>query len=64
MKYKLCFIMFYIDPVCKKRLRKKQEYAIIKHNNTAYHLCCKTCKEAFEKDQNYYLSKNQTYRVR
>lgn len=49
--------MYYIDPVCKKKLRRKEEYAIVKANGEAYHLCCKACKDAFEKDQTKYLSK-------
>lgn len=41
--------MFYTDPVCKKKLRRKQEYAIIKYGGVVYHLCCKACKEEFER---------------
>ncbi len=41
--------MFYIDPVCRKKLRKKEEYAILKHDGIAYHLCCKMCKDEFTK---------------
>ncbi|MFH1820384.1 MAG: YHS domain-containing protein [Candidatus Nealsonbacteria bacterium] len=51
--------MFYIDPVCKKRLRKKQEYAIIKHNGKVYHLCCKVCKELFIMSAQSYIPKKQ-----
>ena len=39
--------MHYTDPVCKKKLPKKQEYAIIKYHGVAYHLCCATCKDNF-----------------
>ncbi len=39
--------MYYIDPVCKKKLRRKEEYAILKSNGVVYHFCCKACKEAF-----------------
>jgi YHS domain-containing protein len=42
--------MFYIDPVCKKRLRRKEECAILKYGGNVYHLCCKTCKEEFQKN--------------
>lgn len=39
--------MYYIDPVCHKKIRKKQEYAIIKFRGAAYHLCCDACKDIF-----------------
>ncbi len=39
--------MHYFDPVCKKKLRKKTEFAIIKFRGVAYHLCCESCKEIF-----------------
>ncbi|MCL4704973.1 YHS domain-containing protein [bacterium] len=42
--------MIYIDPVCKKKLHKKAAYAIVKYQGTAYHLCCRECKDAFEKN--------------
>lgn len=41
--------MQYIDPVCKKKLRRKEEYAILKYGGNVYHFCCKTCKEEFQK---------------
>ncbi len=41
--------MFYIDPVCKKKLRRKEEYAILRYGGNVYHLCCKACKEEFQK---------------
>jgi YHS domain-containing protein len=47
--------MFHIDPVCTKKLRRKQEYAILKYGGNVYHLCCKACKEAFEKHPIQYL---------
>ncbi|HBT92634.1 MAG TPA: YHS domain-containing protein [Candidatus Veblenbacteria bacterium] len=39
--------MFNIDPVCKKKLRRKEAYGIVKYGGTAYHLCCKACQEEF-----------------
>lgn len=42
--------MFNIDPVCKKKLRRKQEYAILKYGGGNHYLCCKACKEEFEKN--------------
>lgn len=39
--------MYYIDPVCHKKIRKKQEHAIIKFRGIAYHLCCAACKDIF-----------------
>ena len=36
--------MFKIDPVCKKKLRRKQEYGIVKYGGTVYHLCCQACQ--------------------
>lgn len=46
--------MIYIDPVCKKKLHKKAAYAIVKYQGTAYHLCCRECKDAFEKNPAQY----------
>lgn len=46
--------MTYIDPVCKKKLHKKAAYAIVKYQGTAYHLCCRECKDAFEKNPAQY----------
>lgn len=40
--------MFNIDPVCKKRMRRKQEYAILKYGGRVYYFCCRSCKDAFE----------------
>jgi YHS domain-containing protein len=50
--------MHYIDPVCKKKLHKKQEFAIKKVNGQVFHLCCQTCSDVFEKDPNRYMKKN------
>ena len=47
--------MFRIDPVCKKKLRRKEEYAILKYGGDAYYLCCKTCKEEFQKSPIKYI---------
>ena len=47
--------MQFIDPVCRKKLRKKEEYAIIKYGGNIYHLCCKSCKEAFEQNPLKYI---------
>lgn len=46
--------MYYIDPVCKKKLRKKEEFAIVKYGEHVYHLCCKACKDAFDRDPSLY----------
>ena len=46
--------MIYIDPVCKKKLHKKAAYAIVKYQDTAYHLCCRECKDAFDKNPGKY----------
>ena len=48
--------MQFVDPVCKKKLRKKEEYAIIRYRDNVYHLCCKTCKEAFDRNPLQYIS--------
>ncbi|HBT91878.1 MAG TPA: YHS domain-containing protein, partial [Candidatus Veblenbacteria bacterium] len=42
--------MFIIDPVCKKKLRRKQEYAILKYGGSTYYVCCKVCQEEFERN--------------
>ena len=47
--------MFNVDPVCKKRLRRKQEYAILNYGGSVYHLCCRVCKEEFEKNPLKYV---------
>lgn len=47
--------MFYIDPVCKKKLRRKEEFAILKYGGNVYHLCCRACKEEFEKHPAEYI---------
>ncbi len=49
--------MFYIDPVCKKKLRRKEEYAILKYGGNVYHLCCRECKEAFLENPSQYVPK-------
>lgn len=46
--------MYYIDPVCKKRVRKKSEYAILKFRGQVYHFCCSVCKESFERQPEKY----------
>lgn len=51
--------MQFIDPVCKKRLRKKEEYAIIKYGGNIYHLCCKACKEEFQKSPIKYIPRGE-----
>lgn len=53
--------MFNIDPVCKKKLRRKEEYAILKYGGNAYHLCCKACKEEFQKNPIQYIPKGKTH---
>lgn len=47
--------MFYIDPVCKKKLRKKEEYVIITYGGAVYHLCRKACKGEFQKSPVKYI---------
>lgn len=47
--------MFHIDSVCKKRLRRKEEYATLKYGGGTYYFCCKTCKEEFEKSPLRYI---------
>ncbi len=47
--------MFNIDPVCKKRLRRKQEHAILKYGGSVYHFCCGACKESFEQNPLKYI---------
>ncbi len=47
--------MKYIDPVCGKKLRRKEEYAILKHDGNVYHLCCRECKEAFQENPSHYV---------
>lgn len=46
--------MYYIDPVCHKKLRKKEEYSIIKYHGFAYHVCCEACKQVFESNPSLY----------
>ncbi|HEY4504661.1 MAG TPA: YHS domain-containing protein [Candidatus Paceibacterota bacterium] len=53
--------MFYIDPVCKKRLRRKEEYAILKYGGHVYHFCCKTCKEEFQKNPILYILEGKVH---
>ena len=55
--------MLYIDPVCKKKLRKKQEYAILKYRGNVYHFCCKVCKEQFEKNPAEYVPEEDKNRI-
>lgn len=47
--------MFNIDPVCKKRLRRKEEYAILRYGGNVFHLCCRACKEEFERNPLKYI---------
>ncbi len=47
--------MYYIDPVCKKRLRRKEEYAILRYGGNVYHVCCKACQEEFQKSPVKYI---------
>jgi YHS domain-containing protein len=47
--------MFHIDPVCKKKLRRKEEYAILRYGGGIYYVCCKACKEEFEKSPIKYI---------
>ena len=52
--------MIYIDPVCKKKLHKKAAYAIVKYEGTAYHLCCREFKDAFDKNpQRYHVRESK-----
>jgi len=51
--------MFFIDPVCLKKLRKKQEYAILKNQNKIYHFCCLACKLLFIKQPDQFLNKDR-----
>ena len=55
--------MYYIDPVCKKKLRRKEEYAILKFNRAVYHFCCKACKEIFLFSPYEYVPKPQVLKV-
>jgi YHS domain-containing protein len=58
-RYRYIIIKFYymynIDPVCHKKLKKKQEYAIINNQGKVYHLCCLACKTLFVKHPDYYI---------
>ncbi len=47
--------MFNVDPVCGKKLRRKQEYAILKYGGNNFYFCCKACKEEFEKTPIKYI---------
>ncbi len=47
--------MFHIDPVCKKKIRRKEEYAILKYGGGIYYFCCKSCKEEFQKSPIKYI---------
>jgi YHS domain-containing protein len=49
--------MLYIDPVCLKKLKKKQEFAIIKKQDDSYHLYCPACKALFEQNPDFYITK-------
>lgn len=51
--------MYYTDPVCKKKIRKKQEHAIIKFRGIAYHLCCASCKDNFIMRPEEYVPQNE-----
>lgn len=51
--------MLHIDPVCKKKIRRKEEYAMIKYGGVVYHLCRKACKDEFEKHPLEIYSQNQ-----
>lgn len=51
--------MQFIDPVCQKKLKKKQEFAIIKYQGNSYHLCCLACKTLFEQNPDFYLAKTR-----
>lgn len=61
--------MFHIDPVCKKKIRRKEEYAILKYGGGTYYMCCKACKEEFQKTPIKYIpdgigaSKNNQERI-
>jgi len=51
--------MYYIDPVCNKKIRKKQEFAIIKNQGKVHHFCCLACELLFLKQPDLYLRKNK-----
>lgn len=50
--------MYYVDPVCGKKFRRKEGYAILKRGDDVYHLCCRECKEAFQENPSQYLHKD------
>ncbi len=47
--------MIYIDPVCKKKLRRKEEYAILKYGGNEFRFCCQACLAAFRKTPLAYI---------
>jgi YHS domain-containing protein len=50
--------MNYIDPVCRKKIKTKQEFAIIKYQDKVYHVCCLACKMLFTKNPEIYIKNN------
>ncbi|MFA5942704.1 MAG: YHS domain-containing protein [Candidatus Paceibacterota bacterium] len=53
--------MKYVDPVCGKKLRRKEEYAILKYGGNEYRLCCRECKESFLENPTQYTPKEKTH---
>ena len=47
--------MIRIDPVCKKKLRRKEEHAILKYGGGTFYFCCRTCKEEFQRSPMKYI---------
>ncbi len=47
----------YTDPVCGMEVSYKTAPAILEYNKKIYCFCAKSCRDAFEKDPDRYLSK-------
>lgn len=47
--------MFHIDPVCKKKIRRKEEYAILRYGGNLFYFCCRACQQAFQKSPLEYI---------
>jgi len=43
------------DPVCKKKIRKKEAVATSEYEGKLYYFCSQKCKEEFDRDPEKYI---------
>lgn len=42
------------DPVCGKKMNRNKAYAVVRHRNREYLLCCARCQSEFESNPELY----------